>query len=414
MSTIGLICLSVLAVHASALFSLLVVLRRRERARSAFTPRVAVLKPLKGLDEGIRENLESFFHLDYPDYELLFAVADPADPVVPVVRSLMARHPTVGSRLFVGGQDGSLTNPKVRSLVKLLDHVRSEFVVISDSNVRVDPGYLRGLMAPMADPGVGLVTNVIAGVGERTVGAMLEHMHLDCHIATAQAFCKVFGGFTSVIGKSMALRSSALRETGGLAPLADYLAEDYLLGRRLAASGYSVVLSADPVCNYNASTPLHSFLDRHYRWLSMRWRINPLSCVLELAAVPTPWLLAWLWAEPSRFAWPLGLLALFVLMEQCAAALVRGGRPLPLRSWLLKPVKDMGHVLVLVTALLNDRVNWRGQVLRLGWRTRITVLPPERREELPPFLFPMRMGDEWPRLRAPGVARGGVDTSSRP
>lgn len=408
MSTIAIISLAVLGAHLAALLSLFLVLRRGRTARArdgGFRPHVAVLKPLKGLDEGIRENLESFFRLDYPDFELVFGVADADDPVCHEVRRLMARHPGVRARIIVGGQDDRLDNPKVRTLVKLMSLVRSEFFVVSDSNVRVRPDYLDRMICRFENPRVGIVTNFIAGVGERSVGSMLEHLHLNSYIATAQSFCKVVGGFTSVIGKSMAIRASALRDAGGLEPLAGYLAEDYLLGRKMAAAGYRVILSGDAVENFNASTRIDEFLDRHYRWLGMRWRINPLSCLLELATIPTPWLLGWALAEPASAPLALGMLLVLALMEQLAAYLVRGGRPLPAVSILLKPVKDICHIMVLVTSLFNDRVNWRGHVLRLGWRTRITVLPRERRKELPPFLFPMRMGDEWPQTRTPWVER---------
>jgi ceramide glucosyltransferase len=406
MSIISIICLVVLCMHLAGFFSLLAILRKRNVAGGTdYRPHVAVLKPLKGFDEGIRDNLETFFELRYPDYELIFGVERPDDPVIAVVRGLMAEHCSVRARLVIGGQDAKLLNPKVRNLATMLPLVRGDFVVISDSNVRVRPDYLDGLMAHFEDPRVGLVTNLIAGVGEQTSGSMLEHLHLNSYIATAQAFAQVFAGFTSVIGKSMAMRVSALRASGGLEPLADYLAEDYLLGRRMAKNGYRVVLSADPVENYNAHTPIYSFLDRHYRWLGMRWRINPFSCLLELITIPTPWMVAWMIIDPTRAPMAMGLLLALALVEQLSAALVRGGRPLPLRSILLKPVKDLCHVMVLVTSLFNDRVNWRGHLIRLGWKTRITILHIERRKELPPFLFPMRMGDEWPSARAPWVER---------
>jgi ceramide glucosyltransferase len=395
MSVLEIVCLVVLSIHLTGLVALVVVRRRRVRG-TGFTPHVAVLKPLKGLDEGIRENLESFFGLDYPDHEIVLGVEEDDDPVIPLVRSIMAAHPGVRARLVVGGQDGSIQNPKVRSLVRLLEHVRSDFVVISDSNVRVGPDYLARTMPAFEDPAVAVVTNLIAGVGEKSLGAMLEHLHLDGYIAMAQSWTSAWIRFTSVIGKSMAVRLSAVREAGGLEPLGRYLAEDYLLGQRLAAKGYRVVLDGLPVENFNARTRIASFLDRHYRWLVMRWRINPASCILELVTIPTAWVAALTLAEPRHAAYAAALMVAFILLEQLDCLVVRGGRPMPVGSLALKPVKDLLHALVLVWSLANDTVNWRGHVLRLGWRSRITVLPPEERVLLPPFLLPMRMGDEWP------------------
>jgi ceramide glucosyltransferase len=367
---------------------------------------VAVLKPLKGLDEGIRENLASFFELDYDDYELVFGVADEDDSVIPVVRGLMADHPGVPARLVVGGQDGSIINPKVRTLVRLLGTIRSEFIVISDSNVRVRPDYLRRTMPAFDDSRVAVVTNIIAGVGEESLGATLEHEHLNGYIALAQSWTSAIIRFTSVIGKSMAMRMSALRDVGGLASLGGYLAEDYLLGYRLARKGWRVVLTGEKVENYNGRTRVYGFLDRHYRWLAMRWRINPASCLLELVTIPTIWLSVWAALDPAGALAPLGLLAVFALVEQVTSLVVREGRPLPAYSLLLKPLKDVLHAIVLVTSLFNDRVNWRGHVFRVGWGTRITPLPLEERRALPPFLFPMRMGDEWPRSTLPQHPHG--------
>lgn len=406
MSTIAIICLVILGIHVSGLLAVLIV-RRRRVAGGAWSPHVAVLKPLKGLDEGIRENLESFFGLDYPDYEVVFGVADEDDPVIPVVRALMARHPRVRARFVVGGQDEGVVNPKVRTLVTLLGHVRSEFVVVSDSNVRVRPDYLTGTVPAFRDPRVAVVTNLIAGVGERSLGATLEHQHLNGFIAMAQSWTSAWIRFTSVIGKSMAVRMSAIRDVGGLESLGSYLAEDYLLGHRLARKGYRVVLQGNSVENYNSRTRISEFLDRHYRWLAMRWRINPASCLLELVTIPTPWLVAWALLDPQMLLVPLGLMAVFTLVEQMTSFTVRDGRPLPWYTVFLRPVKDVLHALVLVTSLFNDRVNWRGHVLRLGWNTRITRLPLEERRALPPFLFPMRMGDEWPPAAAPWHPRSG-------
>lgn len=404
MGPIAIIALVVLGIHLSGLLAVLVVHRRRVRD-TGFLPGVAILKPLKGLDEGIRENLESFFHLDYPDYEIVFGVAERGDPVIPVVRGLMSRHPRVRARLVVGGQDEAIPNPKVRTLVALLGRVERDFVLVSDSNVRIQPDYLMKTMPAFEDPRVAVVTNIIAGVGERSLGAVLEHQHLCGFISLAQSWTSAYIRLTSVIGKSMALRLDALREVGGLRGLGGYLAEDYLLGRRLERKGYRVVLQGNTVENYNGRTSVVSFLDRHYRWLAMRWRINPASCLFEIATIPFLWLALWAALDPSQALVPLGLLMIFTLIEQATCLVTRQGKPMPPYSVLLKPVKDVLHALLLVTSLFNDRVNWRGHVFRVGWSTRITPLPVEERKTLPPFLFPMRMGDEWPSTPAPWQPR---------
>ena len=212
----------------------------------------------------------------------------------------------------------------------------------------------------------------------------------------------------------MAVRLKALREAGGLEPLSSYLAEDYLLGRRMVECGYRVVLQGCTVDNHNERTGIYAFLDRHYRWLGMRWRINPWSCLVEMVTIPTTWMLGWVIAEPREAPIALGFLAIFGIVDILKVRAVRGNRPMPFYTILLKPVKDLCHILLLLASLWNDRVNWRGHLYRLHWGSRITHLPAEERKTLPPFLFPMRMGDEWPGASVPWVARsqGSVEPAS--
>src|SRR6185437_12187382 len=109
-------------------------------------PPVSVLKPLKGADSGLRENLETFFHLDYPEFEILFSVADPDDPAAQIVRDLIALHPEIKAELIVGQVEVG-ANPKVNNLVFSYGRARHDWVLISDSNVRVPPDYLATLAA---------------------------------------------------------------------------------------------------------------------------------------------------------------------------------------------------------------------------------------------------------------------------
>jgi ceramide glucosyltransferase len=165
---------------------------RRRRHLPDFTPPVTIFKPLKGIDEDLEENLRSFFRLDYPRYQLVFGVADPADPAVAVVQKLLREFPDRDARLVAGCPTFGL-NPKVENLAGMYRHRKYETILISDSNVRVRPSYLRETACYLADPAVGLVSNLFAGTGEDRLGAALENLQLNGFIAGGVALAAVTG-----------------------------------------------------------------------------------------------------------------------------------------------------------------------------------------------------------------------------
>ena len=168
--------------HALLKFACLLWVTRRPRRLPDYTPPVTIYKPLKGEDEGLEENLRSFFRLDYPTFQLLFCVADADDPAIAVVERLMAEFPKQDAGLIVGCPAFGL-NPKVESLAAMERYRRFETILISDSNVRVRPSYLRETACYLSDPGVGLVSNLFSGVDESHIGAVLENLHLNGFIA---------------------------------------------------------------------------------------------------------------------------------------------------------------------------------------------------------------------------------------
>src|SRR4051812_30440314 len=186
---------------------------RRRRTLPAHTPPVTIYKPLKGEDEGLETNLRSFFNLDYPTFQLLFCVADADDPAVPVVRRLLAEFPRHDAQLIVGSPNFGL-NPKVASLAAMERYRKHDTILISDSNVRVRPSYLLETACYLAEPGVGLVTNIFAGVGEVQTGAVLENLQLNGYIAGGIAVAALLR-VTCVVGKSMLMPVRVLEAIGG-------------------------------------------------------------------------------------------------------------------------------------------------------------------------------------------------------
>lgn len=383
MSSVAYVLLAVallaLAGHVIASASALLALRRRSArvgAGGANRPLVSILKPVRGLDDQLEENLESFFRLDYPSFELLFCAPDRNEPALAIIEALRAKHPAVRSRVVLGESAAGL-NPKVRVLANATRFARGELILVSDSNVRVRPSYLRETVAELDDPRVAAVSNLVAGVGERSLGASLENLQLNGFVVPAVSLSQALRDVPCVMGKSMLLRRDDLEAVGGWAALRDVLAEDYVLGQRLAARSRRAVISSHVVETVNEHWSLGRFVERHDRWLKMRWRINPWALLLEALSNVTFWALAA--AAAAGFAlWAVGAAAAIVAARASldAAVAVRLRPSHPLRPWilLLVPVRDLALAALWVHARLSRSVRWRGgQRLLVGRESQLSL-----------------------------------------
>jgi len=263
----GLLCLSVLGLAVCLLQHVAVRLHRRATPSptTSGSPGISVLKPLCGVDDELLENLESFAALDYPEFELLLGIASRQDAAYPVACTFAERMPA-RARVVVQARAGGL-NPKVGQLIGLAAEARHDLLVVSDSNVRVEPGYLREIAEHLSDPTVGLVTHPIAGLGERSLGSLLDNLGLSSTIEPSMIAAQRLAGFRIVIGKSMALRRSDLAALGGFERVQDVLAEDYILGRMVVReAGKRVVVARSPVINVSTRRSVADFVDRYARW----------------------------------------------------------------------------------------------------------------------------------------------------
>ncbi len=343
---------------------------RRPRAIADHTPPVTILKPLKGMDEGLEENLRSFFRLDYPKYQLIFGVAEENDPAISVVQKLLAEFPDHQAKLVVGNPSFGL-NPKVENLAAMDRHREYEVVLISDSNVRVRPSYLRETACYLSEPGVGLVSNIFAGVGESHAAAVMENLQLNGFIAGGVAAASVMR-VTCVVGKSMMMPVAALEAIGGFAAVRNLLAEDQAVGVRMRQAGYSIRLSHHVIENINARRSFRWFLNRHSRWYKIRRQMALPAFVAEpLANLPTVGLI-WAFSAESGIAWGglLLLVGLGIFRDAVQSRWLRGSYP-KLRHLVFSPIKDILLLSVWFDAIFNRRVWWRGHRFLVGRMTRL-------------------------------------------
>jgi ceramide glucosyltransferase len=364
-----------LAVFAYGVFGLAVLAtlrhtRRRLPAREVLPP-VTILKPLKGVEEALEANLESFFQQDYPaPIQIVFATTESDDEALPIARRVAARHPEV-EVTFVLSDPGFGLNPKVANLAGALAGARYDLVLQSDANVRARPDYLRQIVSELLAEDASLLSSMVVGVGERSLGAAMENLQLSARIAPATCFALRYFGVACVIGKSMLFRKSELAALGGLERIKDVLAEDYLLGRFYAAAGRKVILSPTAAENVNHVASVDRFISRHARWLKMRAVIHPPAFVAEVFANPVGLAaisIALSGCDPRVVA--SGLL-LAVAKTATDALLVRRtrGEAMSLRWLVWAPVKDLLLLAIWPYAAVSRSVEWRGTRLRIGWNS---------------------------------------------
>jgi ceramide glucosyltransferase len=334
--------------------------RAKRGKASGFTPPVSILKPLKGIDDNLFDNLDSFCSLDYPVYEIIFALRSADDPAYKVARKVKERHPEKDIRIVAEWCDEGL-NPKVNNLTPAYRVSKHGFILISDSNVLVDKDYLRDTVRHMEDAEVGLVSNLIRGVRSRTVGSLLENMHLNSFIAGGVCFFEKFMRRPCVVGKSMLIRKECLEEIGGFGSVKDHLAEDYILGRKMKEAGMKVVLSNHVINTVNEYWQVRQFMARHARWGRLRRRIGGPAYILELITNPDLMSLVPLVVYgPTRYTVS-AVMAVWTLkaaMDYMTGRLV--GSDIHALFYLLSPVKDLLIGLVWFVPVFSNKVEWRG------------------------------------------------------
>ncbi|HUB06512.1 MAG TPA: glycosyltransferase [Myxococcales bacterium] len=370
MATALTLCLFALALAGVVLVAIQSASLRRQLEEPAQVarrlPAVSILKPLCGLDDDLWPNLECFAALDYPDYEVLLGVASAADLAYPVACAAEARWPDRFRVVLQRGEAG--LNPKINQLVTLSQAARHDVLVVSDSNVRVEPGYLEEIAAALEDPTVGLVTHAIRGVGAVKLGSRLDALYLATGISAGIVSAARVAGKTYVVGKSMAFHRADLAAIGGFAAFADVLAEDFAMGRAVVQElGKRVALAHRPVTNVTVDRSFRDFAKRYQRWAVLQRKgvgtpvyfcqvlLHPLLFAVAGALIsPVPW----------SFAAAAGLW-LAKLLVDAGSVEALSGEELAARDFWLFAVKDAAVLACFLAGLVTDTVDWRGHELRV-------------------------------------------------
>jgi ceramide glucosyltransferase len=333
--------------------------RETRPADAFFFPPISILKPLAGVDEGLAENLATFFDQEYPEFEVLFAVRDPADPAIGVVEKLRAEHPEVPARLIVTGEP-PYPNAKVYSLDRMLQEAQHDLVVMSDSDIRVTPEMLQTLAAEFADPETALATCPYRAVPGSSVWSTLEAIGLNTEFLGGVLVARLVDGMKFAIGPTIAARRKALERIGGFDRLKDYLAEDFVMGKMVAESGAGVILSSYVIEHRIGSQAFGANVRHRLRWNRSTRRSRPWGYVGQVFTNPLPLALLLCAVRPGWWQ-VLAVTLLFraAAMLSVAAYVLRD--PLTRRLWWLVPLQDVASFLMWVAGFFGNTIVWRGR-----------------------------------------------------
>ncbi|MCB9640153.1 MAG: glycosyltransferase [Myxococcales bacterium] len=334
-------------------------------------PFLSVIKPLKGIDAGLQQNLHTLFQQDYPRFEILFGVEGHEDPVIDLVHSVASHYPDVSYRMVIHDGNRGL-NPKVANIRAIWETGVQEIVVLNDSNIAVRPMYLQEMARPFCkDPNIGLVSSIFVGSGEKTFWAFMENMYINGPLANMLAAYQSLTQEALVVGKSNAFRSQLLDALGGFESLAYVLAEDYHMGKMMRYAGYQVVFCSQACFNQNLHTTLPVLWNRYVRWGLIRSRLTPLLYPLE--ALLNPLCLGFLvFAFLGRWEVFVWYFALVSIRDGLQWAKLRGREHL---GWVLLSgwMRDLLYTLIWFAAPFYRSVSWRGNRLSVGIGTHLFV-----------------------------------------
>ncbi len=325
---------------------------------------ISILKPLAGVDEGLEANLRSFFAQQYGEFEILFAVHDAADPALALVEKLRREFPAVPTQLIVTG-DPPYPNAKVYSLDRMLQAARHEIVVMGDSDVRVSPRLLETLAREFQAERVGLITCPYRAIAGRSLWSEMEAIFMNTEFLGGVLVARLLNGMDFALGPTIAVRKSALAQIGGFDFLKDYLAEDFVMGNRVAASGWRVLLSSEVIEHRIGSEKFVPNLSHRLRWLRSTRRSRPLGYIGQVFTNPFAVGLI-VWAIVPAW-WP-ALLA--TALVRAASAWAQAGwvlhDPLTRRYWWAVLPQDVWNFLIWVAGFFGNTVVWRGRTYYLA------------------------------------------------
>lgn len=334
-------------------------------------PGVSILKPLMGTDAHLISNLETFFTLRYPLYEIIFCIEDENDPSIPVVNSLMEKYPNVTTRVFIGGSAVGV-NPKVNNMHKAYEATTYDLILISDSGIRMKEDTLQDMANHMTEK-TGIVHQMPFTCDRSGFAATLEKIYFG----TAHSRMYLSADFVRTnchTGMSTLMRKCVLEESGGLKTFGCYLAEDFFIAKAFLDKGWRTTISSHPALQNSGICNVRSFQARLTRWAKLRAAMVPHVMILEPLSECMVIGACAAWATSLLFNWePLVFYLIHVLMwflcDWTLLSIVQNG-PLPFNKfdfiigWLFR---ECSGPYLSILAVLDPSIRWRNRCYKLAW-----------------------------------------------
>jgi len=341
------------------------------QARPGFAPPVTLLKPVHGAEPGLEAHLATFFEQDYPEYEILFCARSAQDAGLETARRVAARYPNIPAKFFSTGGQPDYINAKVASLERMEAEAAHSIFVISDSDVRVRPDYLRAVVLPFADERVGAMCCPYRGVAaEGGLWARLEAVGMSVEMTSGVLAARAMEGMKFVLGPTMAFRRDVIKQMGGFKVTAEYCADDFILGNETWKLGKTVVLSHHAVDHIVINSNMIPSLKHQARWMRSTRFSRPAGHFGTALTFGVPFgLLAWVAAAALGHPW--WGLALFgwSVASRLALAIAVGRLVVQDESWfgllVLYPVRDLMGFGFWAASYWSSKVLWRGRVFQL-------------------------------------------------
>ncbi|HZR84988.1 MAG TPA: bacteriohopanetetrol glucosamine biosynthesis glycosyltransferase HpnI [Candidatus Binatia bacterium] len=342
----------------------------------AILPPVTILKPLCGAVPETYDNLANTCALDYPRLQIVFGVADAADPAIAIVKRLRRDFPEVDIELVVSDRRIG-TNAKVSNLENMLQRAKHDVLVIADADIRADASYLKRVVPYLDEPNAGLVTCAYRAAFGTTLAHKLEALFINTDFAPMVTVARKWERQSYAFGATICIKRSVLEEIGGFTAIADHLADDYQMGNIAVGRGYVSVLAPVVVETVLDLDRLREVFDHQLRWARTYRICRPGSYLASMVTHTTLWATVYLLA--TRFAgWEVFATAvgLRTVIGGMIASRVFGVQRIWRHVWLV-PFKDLFISTIFVLAYLGDTVRWGGIEFEVARDGRMRPLPEE-------------------------------------
>ncbi|MCZ6586413.1 MAG: bacteriohopanetetrol glucosamine biosynthesis glycosyltransferase HpnI [Alphaproteobacteria bacterium] len=349
----------------------------RETRRATVSPDwvpVTVLKPVCGLEPGLLESLQSFCDQDFTTYQVIFGVRDPKDLAIPIIEKVIGKFPDKDLSLVVNERvlGGNL---KASNLANVFEMARHDIIVVADSDMRVRRDYLKAVATPFLKTEVGAATCLYSGVGDKNLASRMGAMFINDWFLPSALISTLFVDLKFCFGATMAIRREALRAIGGFEALANFLADDYMLGNATAGQGYKVALVPYVVENMVFENNLRSLFFHEIRWARTIRSVQPGGYAMSFITDVFPLsLLAAItvYVQTSSLPWAvlpvIGALFLRTALHYVVQNRLAGGAAFS--PWLI-PARDLFSLAVRISSFFGREVRWRDQVMTVRTNSRL-------------------------------------------